>query len=98
MRAGLFGVLLVEFVELDDLRVETLAAHRRQADPDDRNMGELERRDQSFDALAIEFAPFVAERIERIGAVLEGLQIVDADDDDDKIKLVLGRGEIVGGL
>ena len=61
-------------------------------------MRELERRDQAFNALSVRLTPTVAQRVERFRAVLEGLQVIDADDDDHKIELVLGCRQVVGGL
>ena len=97
-RARFFGVLLVNFIELDGLGVESFALHRRQADPNHGNLGVVERPDYGFDLLPVTLPPAIAKGLQRVIAVAQRLNVVDPEHDHDEIMPVFFRQEFGGGL
>ncbi len=80
-------MLFHDLVQLGDLSVELVVAHRRQADPQNRNMRLTEGVRDGLDALAVDVPPTIGQRIETLAAFLDRLYVVEADLNDDKIDM-----------
>ena len=57
--ARALGIVFEQLIQRDHLRIELVAAHRRQPDPDDRDMRGAQRRHDRLNALRVNLLPAV---------------------------------------
>ena len=96
--AGLGHGVPVDVVEGSEIPGQGVAAHRRRADPHQRDLTVGEHLDQRVDPRAVEFAPTVRERIDALVAVAHRLQVVGAEHDDGIGDLRIALEVVLGGL